>query len=439
MSSIKIKAVLFTSKKLKDNTHPILIRITHDRKSIYRSIGYSAPVEAWDSENNRVFEKKPQISKRQEGQLNNEKILELRETYKKAIVLSNAAAVNQAIVNGINSAETAKNYVNFVEKDVSIEKIKETLYPEKNINRKLSFLSYAEEVRDRFLAKGSIGTHKNYKSVITKLSDYLGNKDLKFKDLNVQFLEKYESHLHSKNNSTNTIYNNLKTIKAIYHNAIKEQLVSLEDNPFFVYKLSYNTNIQKAKLSIEEVKKIEEMAVESNSLEFHVKNFWLFSFYCAGIRASDCLTLKWKNISPDGRLEYTMRKTDKFKSLMLLPAALNILEDYKNDETTPEDYIFPFIKNEGALTKQLIFNQISSKTALINKYLKKISSDIGLNKTLTTHIARHSFSDFARKKNVSIYDISKMLGHHSIKITESYLSSLDIESQDKALKDIFNS
>ncbi|HLO70052.1 MAG TPA: site-specific integrase [Flavipsychrobacter sp.] len=439
MSSIKIKAVLFTSKKLKDNTHPILIRITHDRKSIYKSIGYSAPIEAWDSENSRVFEKKPQISKRQEGQLNSEKIIALREIYKKAIVLSNATAINQAIANGLNSAETAKTYVNVVEKDVSIEKIKETLYPEKNVNRKLSFLSYAEEVRDRFLAKGSIGTHKNYKSVITKLSEYLGNKDLKFKDLNVQFLEKYESHLHSKNNSINTIYNNLKTLKAIYHNAIKEQLVTLEDNPFFAFKLSYNTNIQKAKLTIEEVKKIEEMEVESNSLEFHVKNFWLFSFYCAGIRVSDCLTLKWKNISPDGRLEYTMRKTDKFKSIILLPAALNILEDYKNDEITTEDYIFPFIKNEGALTKQLIFNQISSKTALINKYLKKISSDIGLNKTLTTHIARHSFSDFARKKNVSIYDISKMLGHHSIKITESYLSSLDIESQDKALKDIFNS
>ncbi|MBK7638425.1 MAG: tyrosine-type recombinase/integrase [Saprospiraceae bacterium] len=55
-------------------------------------------------------------------------------------------------------------------------------------------------------------------------------------------------------------------------------------------------------------------------------------------------------------------------------------------------------------------------------------------KKLTSHIARHSFADIARKKGISVYDISKALGHSSIAITEKYLASLD----DGAVTDVFN-
>jgi site-specific recombinase XerD len=56
---------------------------------------------------------------------------------------------------------------------------------------------------------------------------------------------------------------------------------------------------------------------------------------------------------------------------------------------------------------------------------------------ISNHIARHSFSDIARKKGISVYDISKMLGHGNISITQRYLDSLDYESQDRALQEIF--
>ncbi len=74
----------------------------------------------------------------------------------------------------------------------------------------------------------------------------------------------------------------------------------------------------------------------------------------------------------------------------------------------------------------------------MNKYLKKIAALAEIEKPLTTHIARHSFSDIARKKKASIYDISKLLGHSSIKVTEIYLASLDLDSQDETLKSIMD-
>ena len=53
------------------------------------------------------------------------------------------------------------------------------------------------------------------------------------------------------------------------------------------------------------------------------------------------------------------------------------------------------------------------------------------------HIARHSFADIARQKKANVYDISKALGHSSLKITENYLSKFDTASQDATMKQVF--
>jgi hypothetical protein len=45
---INAKVVLFTSKKLKDGTHPVLLRITQGDKLAYLSMGVSCRPEHWD-------------------------------------------------------------------------------------------------------------------------------------------------------------------------------------------------------------------------------------------------------------------------------------------------------------------------------------------------------------------------------------------------------
>lgn len=62
----------------------------------------------------------------------------------------------------------------------------------------------------------------------------------------------------------------------------------------------------------------------------------------------------------------------------------------------------------------------------------------GIEKKVSMHIARHSFANIARQKKANVYDISKALGHSSLKITESYLSKFDTASQDATMKQVFN-
>lgn len=57
----------------------------------------------------------------------------------------------------------------------------------------------------------------------------------------------------------------------------------------------------------------------------------------------------------------------------------------------------------------------------INCYLKEIADICGIGKTLTFHIARHTFATTVALSNgVPIESVSKMLGHTSIRTTQIY-------------------
>jgi site-specific recombinase XerD len=65
-----------------------------------------------------------------------------------------------------------------------------------------------------------------------------------------------------------------------------------------------------------------------------------------------------------------------------------------------------------------------------NAYLKEIANLCGINKTLTTHLARHTFATTVTLSNgVPIESVSKMLGHKSIKTTQHYAKVLDNKVQ----------
>ena len=62
----------------------------------------------------------------------------------------------------------------------------------------------------------------------------------------------------------------------------------------------------------------------------------------------------------------------------------------------------------------------------MNAYLKEIGDLCGINKNLTSHLARHTFATTVTLNNdVSIESVSKMLGHSSIATTKIYARLLD--------------
>ncbi|WP_229249124.1 tyrosine-type recombinase/integrase [Dyadobacter sandarakinus] len=73
----------------------------------------------------------------------------------------------------------------------------------------------------------------------------------------------------------------------------------------------------------------------------------------------------------------------------------------------------------------------------MNDYLKEIAVVCGIDKVLTSHVARHTFATTITLQNgVPIESVSKMLGHTNIRTTQIYAKILDLKvSEDmQALK-----
>lgn len=276
-------------------------------------------------------------------------------------------------------------------------------------------------------------TAEKYHAGLVSLQDFLGKEELMFIDITYDFLNSYESYLLKADKAKSTIHGYIKNIKALFNRAIRSGVIDASESPFGIYKLKPGKT-SKAKLDEEEIQKLENFDPRGDKKLDLARDAFLFSFYNAGIRISDVLQLKWTNVI-DGRLVYKMYKTSNILSIKLKEKPLAILEKYKNGG---ESYIFPYLSDRYDYTDQkYLYKQIGSKTALINRYLKDIATLSGIKKKVTTHIARHSFADLARQKTDNLYNLSKALGHSSLKITENYLARFDQRAVDDTIDSLF--
>lgn len=435
--AIKLKSILFEGKVYKNGESPIMIRLTKDRKSTYISLNYTAKPEHWNKQKSHLYSSIPRITSLEKNSYTKEELKGLQTLYKGIEVHPNHNKINNEITKKLGAIQGLIDRHILLDRPLSINAIKETLTSE-SLGSDLSFIKYADKKVKEELLVGNIRTHKRYKTVIEKLKEFLKDKDLLFADFNHDFLVKYEAYLKNvKKNKTNTIHTNIKTVRAILYKAIKDKLFDQTKNPFFTYSLKEDRKTRKEKLTLAELGSIKTLDLKPDSLLYHSRNCFLFSFYNAGIRIGDLLQLTWNNITQASRLEYKMDKQGHEKSIKLRPEALEIIESYKKGKNK-EDFIFPFLPSEACkMDRASLLNLVSSKTTLINKSLKQIGELANIEKKISTHIARHTFSDIARQKNVNIYDISKALGHSSIKQTESYLKSFDEGSLDSAFNKVF--
>jgi site-specific recombinase XerD len=311
----------------------------------------------------------------------------------------------------------------------------------------IDFLEFYEDIRSDFKRKGNYHRWKNYGTVLNKLRSFWTKGKLNFEDLDVSFLRKFEVHLMDKyGNKPNTVENNMKKIRKVYNDAIREGLVSRDLYPFRDYTMPSNP-VAKAKLSTDEIKKIEKVTTKKGTRLWDSQNIFLFAYYCRGMRFGDVMNLKWKKIK-DGRLTYITLKNGKRISMKLLPQAKRILARYgAKTAENGEHFVFPFLdhrkvyanSNKKDYTKSTYFKrQVSSKNALVNKNLKKLQKKAKIEENLSFHISRHSFAQLAHENDLRLTEIQELLGHSDIKTTMTYLKSLGEDHLDSTVEGLFN-
>jgi hypothetical protein len=110
----------------------------------------------------------------------------------------------------------------------------------------------------------------------------------------------------------------------------------------------------------------------------------------------DVVFLKWKNIQGE-YFVFTRAKTERTTRTDLRPITVYITEDMRTimewhgtKEKHPENYVFPIMRDDLNPLKQ--YERVPVFTKFINDGMKAICEQLGIDKSITTIVSRHTFS-----------------------------------------------
>ncbi|WP_371258443.1 site-specific integrase [Flavobacterium sp. Root420] len=256
---------------------------------------------------------------------------------------------------------------------------------------------YTEATLERF------NITKNHVTAFIKFKYKTG--DFEFADLNFEFIKDFEFYLRTvRKCANNTTLKYISNFKKIVIRAIDKEII-IKD-PFKNFK-GKKTKIVKKPISAKELSELERREFSTDRLNT-VRDIFVFQCY-TGLAYIDAFQLRKADIKDgvDGNqwILSERQKTNSTARIPLLPKAIEILEKYKDH---------PLCLKRGTVLP------VSSNQKM-NEYLKEIAALCGFPFTLNTHMARRTFgSTVTLNNNVPINVVKEMLGHSSVKQTESY-------------------
>ncbi len=249
--------------------------------------------------------------------------------------------------------------------------------------------------------------------------------DMPLKDMRLSFITEFDHYLLTVEKlQSNTAHKVIKIVKKIMNQAVA--LDWIPSNPFNQFKCTYK-NPERIVLTQIEIDKLKNKELKIQRLE-EVRDIFIFQCY-TGFAYTDLYNFKRNDvvigIDGDYWLSTYRQKTGTKENVPLLPVALEIIEKYKDHpECQTQNKLLPVNSNYR-----------------YNAYLQELADLCGIEKKITTHIARHTFATTVTLSNgVPIETVSKMLGHTRLATTQIYAKVLEGKvSQDmRALKEKLN-
>ena len=390
MASAKI--LLFTHKKLNDGSNPIVLQIIKDRKRKLISLGHSATSIQWDKDGNKPNKKHPNYSN-----------LDL-------VLKKKLFQANKAILELEESGDT------FTLDDIVL-KLKEN-------TSSTTIFNYTEELIRKLKKTGKIGNAIVYQTALNSFKKFRKDIDLTFNQLSYRVVKDFEESMLERKIKLNSISVYLRTLRAIYNNAIKDKTAQQSLYPFKEIRIK-NEITSKRALTKEDITKIRECKLEKGSELDKARDFFLFSFNMRGMSFIDMAFLKNHDLV-EGRIQYARKKTGQKFSIKMTSEAEKIIEKHIYS-TEPNSFIFPIIDRKGQE-----YLDYKNALRLTNKKLKLIGEMAGCSIRVSSYVSRHSWATIAKRAGVPTAVISEGLGHDSEKTTQIYLDSFENKVLDDA-------
>lgn len=392
--------VILKHHKKRDGTYNPKIRITQNRTSAYISTSIYTPL----------------VRFRRGCSLGS-----VTDTYIEEVLNDKVKDVRHLLIEYDNlfiDCDTASEVVSMIRKIQSFKRAD------------IDFIEFSKDYIKKNIKKES--TRTNRYATINSLSlfirDEYNTNRLPIKNINLSFLNRYESWLKSshqtkegnkqkglKASSVRIYMCNIQTLfnKAkLHYNDYELNNIVIKNDPFIAYKIPDQGVFRKRSIPVSDLKKIIDADLK-NRYEMISRDVFVLSFMLAGMNLIDMF-----NLPPfDDKITYNRTKTGERKrggsyiSIDILPEMEKIINKYK-DKRQIRGFCF-YEKYSG----------MPSFSMSINRGLKKLCKSLSINE-FTYYSARHTFATIARNDcGYSMEDVAFCLTHASeYKMTDVYVS-----------------
>ena len=279
----------------------------------------------------------------------------------------------------------------------------------------LSFFDEQNKKRRELIGKDYVlSTVLRFERTVKYLQEYIQFNyqlsDIPLKNIDNFFILNFEHFIKiQKKCAQNATIKYLKILKQIIKLALINKYIDAD--PFAGIHF-HQTKSKRIFLTDGEIKILLEKEYSIQRLEV-VRDIFIFCCF-TGLAFVDVKNLQNQHIISDNKgnmwIFKTREKTENMCHIPLLDIPLQIIEKYKSDQECQKvDYLLPVPSCQR-----------------MNSYLKEIADTCGIQKTLTTHVARHTFACLALANKISIDTIAKILGHDDIRTTKLYAKVQDV-------------
>ena len=304
-----------------------------------------------------------------------------------------------------------------------------------------TLLGYVENLVTIMQARGQDRTARAYMTVTHGLMSFNGNTNIPLIKINSCLIKDFESHLKEKGRLPNTISYYMRNLRAIYNKAVKDKLILPQktDHPF-AGVFTGNVKTAKRALSLDETRNLLDVDFEAllrgtlpGSREYdylkslsQAQRYFSFCLYARGMCFVDLAYLKKANIK-NGTIRYIRKKTGQQIEMQIIPLMQSIIDSFAA-ETADSPYVFPIIRD----TDKPALMQYENALRTQNNRLKRLATLAGIDRTISTHQARHTWATVGKLINLPTTVIGEGLGHTSESTTTIYLALLNNSILDDA-------
>lgn len=294
----------------------------------------------------------------------------------------------------------------------------------KGSDENISFTSFSEEFINKMKNEGRENSAQNYMIAVNQLKRFMNREDISFKDITSRIINAWIDSMKDSARKKNLYPTCIQTIFKAglkHYNDYDLDLIKISNNPFMNVYIPKNKPSQKRSVPANIIKKFltsdfeKPKKADLSKKEIGQDVGWLI-FCLAGINTADLYDIKESALKKDWKLCYNRKKTREksdtgaYMEINVPEIIRPLFEKYKGTNGN----LFSFSER---------YSDPDSFLNCIDKGMKRLQKDLGIEDNITTYVFRHSWATIAQNEcGASDEQVAFALVHSSAhKVTQGYI------------------